>query len=71
MPPSARSPVRHPGGVSCGVLARQLAELQVPVHLHFPQQGQLPRPELALPAGAEAAVFDILLGFLGRFVFPS
>lgn len=62
-------PVRHASGVGSGVLDGQLPEFQVPVHLHFSHQSQLPCPELTLPRWAEAALFPIFCSFLGRFVF--
>lgn len=61
--------MRHAAGAGGGVLAGQVVELQVPVHLRLAHQSQLPRPELGLPRGAEAAAFPIFRGFLGRFVF--
>lgn len=58
----------HASDAGGGALVGQVAEFQVPVHLHFAHQRQLLRPELALPRGAEAAVLPIFRGFLGRLV---
>lgn len=62
----------HAGDAGGGALVGQVAEFQVPVHLHFAHQRQLLRPELAVPHGAEAAFLPIFRGFLGRLVLaPS